>query len=230
MYKSRFLGLIVLMLVSCNKTSGSNGPVVPPPPPPPPVVKTLHQGNWDWLIVNVNNSNDVVSGLASFSVEFNNPATSSSQYGKKVAGGLFDLDMEGIEKKPIGYVDMGPIETPLDVVFLSENKELMIIGIDSDGAISVEKGQNAFMGVGRVYFPSQGQQIDVLVGLFQTSTVPTYKAQAATVLDRLVLNRAKSLKVLPASADTDLKTLRGFRMSSQGLTQGPLQQGFAQLF
>ena len=96
----------LITLIACNAPDTQ----VPPslrPPQPPTTTATLYRGDWAWAAVNANNSNDYITGIASFSTEIKNDQSSSTQFGKKIAAGLYDVT--GIDTKPVGGALMGPI-------------------------------------------------------------------------------------------------------------------------
>lgn len=156
------------LLVACNTTTSNTTPPVSP-------VTTLYQGDWEWAVVNVNNENDYVTGMASFSREEINTQADSSQRGKKVALGLYTID--GIDQGPVGALAMGALETPLDAVLLNGNLDPVVVGVDADGAMSVQEGKKVFVGPGVFINQSTGEQLDVVLAFVQVSTKPTHVFQ-----------------------------------------------------
>ena len=174
---------LCLTFVSCGST-GSN-PNNPPAPPPPPPVSSLYQGDSGWAAVNLDNAEDYINGIASFSTEITNNSSSSAQYGKKVAGGLYDVT--GITNKPVCVALMGAIATPLDMGF-DLGERVLMIAIDTDGAMETgSSGKATFSGLGRVY-ATDGSYISVAVALVQNGSTPTYlsvKTQPNTMFAEL---------------------------------------------
>lgn len=197
-------------LVACNTSGGTdqNPPSLKPNPQPP--TATLYRGNWGWAAVNANNPDDYLTGIVSFSAEITNDQTSSAQYGKKIAAGLYDV--ADIDTKPIDVALMGAIASPLDAGFALGDRVLMVAA-DSDGAIGVSNsGQPLFSGPGRIY-SSSGAAFDVVVAFVQTSNNPTYAAEDPRRV------ASKSFKTLKPTHFAGLKTARINAMSSIELSQ-----------
>jgi hypothetical protein len=166
-------GLSILLGACGNTTTGST-----PQPTPSPSPQTLYRGDWGWAAVNVSNANDYIGGVASFSAEITNDQSSSSQFGKKIAAGVYNVT--GVSAKPVGVAAMGAIATPLDAAF-GVGKEVLLVAVDSNGLIeNGQSGKPTFSGVGRVYF-SDGTYTSVAVAFVQSSNSPTYTTSAAPV-------------------------------------------------
>jgi hypothetical protein len=184
---SFIFAVLSFVFVSCGGTGGGAGPGPnnPPSPPSPPPTSSLYRGDWGWAAVNLSNANDYIGGIASFSTEVTNNSSSSTQYGKKVAGGLYDVI--GVTSKPAGVALMGAIATPLDMgFFVGEN--VLMVAVDSNGAMETgSSGKATFSGLGRVY-ATDGSYVSVAVALVQSGSTPTYlgaKTQPNTMFAEL---------------------------------------------
>ncbi|MFN8510855.1 MAG: hypothetical protein U0Z75_09930 [Deinococcaceae bacterium] len=154
------IGILSLFLASCT---------------PPEAPKTLYQGDWSWEVVNVNNVNDVISGVVSFSSQA--AYDTGPLKGKIIAGGQFDYD--GSATQPAGIAIMGPVTGNLDIGFLSgssSTKTVVLSASDIDGVLSTpasSQGHLTFLGTG--IYSAGNTSISVAVTLIQLNETPRYK-------------------------------------------------------
>ncbi|MGK0618887.1 hypothetical protein [Meiothermus cerbereus] len=209
-------GILLFVLVALSAcTSPSSTP------------KSLYQGDWDWAAVNANNPNDYVTGIASFSIEVINSNTSSPQYGKKVAGGWYDID--GISIRPAGMALMGPIITPLDMGFsVGSTSQVLMAGIDSDGFMGTNSsGRKVFSGMGRVY-GSNGVYIDVAIALVQRDDSPTYSRVTGSLPMSDLASQSRVWELHSSNIQKDAQSIAE-KLASLGIKahgQGELRQLF----